>query len=273
LVLCTVLAVVSLRLTRENRRLEQNVARTLSLPELPAFWKRILGNGKLTRIVIPTPVFFHFGPLRVRDVRINHPAQAADSPAIQQLARLLGKPEPWQSYSVASDSMALATLTRVLSTGGIPLATVLTQDLSLELFGRDNIVFLGIPPTSPHVENLLSRTDFYLTASNRRVSIRHPAAGEPSSFPGPGDNRLVGIVSVLPGQAAGTRLVILSGTHTSALASFLASPVTLRDLETYLARNGAPEYFEMVVAAEVDGFNLLRAAPIAIRPVSASLWK
>jgi hypothetical protein len=49
--------------------------------------------------------------------------------------------------------------------------------------------------------------------------------------------------------------------------------VTLRELEAYLARNGAPEYFEMVVAAEVDGFNLLRAAPIAIRPVSASLWK
>lgn len=255
-------------------RLERELARTQPTAELPGFWKRAIGNGKLNRIVIPTPVFFQMGRLRVRHVDLNDPAGLPGSPLLLDLEKRFGKAGLSQSYSVASDTLALATLTRLFSTAGIPIVTGVTQDLSLEPFGSDNLVFLGIPPTSQHVDKLLARTEFYIRAPGQIVGVRRPRAGEPREFVGPANRPIRhGIISVLPGHGAGTTLVLLSGQHTAPLATFLTSPITLRELDAYLAKQGNPKYFEMVVESEVEGSKLLKATPVAFRATPASFWK
>lgn len=269
---CAALSGAVVWLWRENRRMGRDVARLSSSGELPVFWRRALGNHKLTRMVFPTPVFFRLGDLSVRDATINDPADFTRSPKLRAIAPGLVNPTLSQSYSVTSDTLAMATLTRLLANGGVPLAVGATQDLSLELFGSDNLIFLGIPHTSQHVERILSRTDFYLRPRGQRVCVRHPLPGEPATFADSHGMRF-GIVAVLPGQAPGTRLILLSGTHTAALASYLASPITLRQLEEYLRQRGQPEYFEMVVSAEVDGYKLRKGHPVAFRNIPASLWK
>jgi hypothetical protein len=269
-----VLAATAGLLWRENQRLQNLAVSTQAAAELPRFWRHLLGNGKLTRIVIPTPVFFQIGRLRVRDVRLSDPNDTSLSDLLPRLEREFGKASLSQSYSVTTDSLALATLTRLLAVGGVPLATGVTKDLSLELFGSDNLVFLGIPPTSPHIGQLLARTEFYLKPDTQAVGIRRPHAGEPAEFRADSKERIrYGIVSALPGQSAGTRLILLSGSQTSSLAAYLASPVTLRQLEAFLTKQGNPEYFEMVVATESDGFNLQKASVAAFRPVPVNLWK
>ena len=262
-------------LWQRSERLERELARAQPAVELPAFWKRAIGNGKLTRIVIPTPVFFQMGRLRVRHVDLNDPAGLAGSPLLLGLAKRFGTASLSQSYSVASDTLALATLTRQFSTAGIPIVTGVTQDLSLEPFGSDNLVFLGIPPTSQHVDRLLSRTEFYIRPpGGMGVGVRRPQPGEPKEFASSATSPIrFGIISVLPGHGAGTKLVLLSGQHTAPLASFLTSPITLRELDAYLARHGNPEYFEMVVESEVEGSKLLKATPVAFRATPASFWK
>jgi hypothetical protein len=72
---------------------------------------------------------------------------------------------------------------------------------------------------------------------------------------------------VLPGEAAGTRMVLLCGLHSAALASYLASPVTLRELDKFLQSRGLPEYFEMIVRSEQEGLSLLKAKPVAFRTI------
>lgn len=270
--LCIALSAAAVWLWRDNRRLLQDVAKLSSGSELPAFWRRALGNGKLTRVVFPTPVFFKFGDLSVRDATINDPASFAERPGLRAIAHGILNPPLSLSYSVTSDTFAVATLTRLLTNGGVPLAISATQDLSLELFGSDNLLFLGIPHTSQHVERMLSKTEFYLRPRGQIVGVRHPRPGEPATFSDQPGTRF-GIVSVLPGQAQGNRLVLLSGMHTASLASFLASPITLRQLEEYLRQHGQPEFFEIVVGAEVDGFKVLKAYPVAFRTVPANLWK
>jgi hypothetical protein len=263
-----VLAAAVVWLSLENRTLA--AAKPAPAPALPKFWARLLGNGRLTRIVIPTPVFFMAGDLRVRDVSVNDP-NTASFPLLKNLASRGGKVEVNQSYSVASDSIALATLTRLLSPARVPLAFGVTRDLSLELFASDNLIFLGIPHTSEHVAHLMARTAFYLEST--RVKVRQPQPGERAVYAASRPSQQFGVVSVLPGQTSGTRLVLLTGGHAASLASFLTAPVTLREVDRFLESKGDPEYFEMVVEAETDGANLLKAHPVAFRPVPATLWK
>jgi hypothetical protein len=239
-----------------------------SRADLPPFWQRVLANGKLTRIVFPTPVFLQFGSVRVRDVRVNDIDEVAHSIALRPLQPLLRDAKLSQSYSVTSDTLALGMLMGVLANRGLPLTVSPTRDLSLEEFGSNNLLFLGIPPTSQHVERLLSRTHFYLEPGSSQIGIRNPTTEE-MRIPlkdSPGEIHY-GIVMVLPGEAAGTRMVLLCGLHSAALASYLASPVTLRELDKFLQSRGLPEYFEMIVRSEQEGLSLLKAKPVAFRTI------
>jgi len=270
---CLVLTVVAIGL---GVALWRHTHEPPAVPELPAFWARVLGNGKLTRIVFPTPLFLQSGSLRFRDTTVNDPVGLSRSLTLNLLRRPPGQISVSDRYSVTSDTLALGSLMKLLSNRGIPIEVSATRDLSLELFGSDNLLFLGIPPTSQHVENLLSRTGFYLTLNNTKVGVRHPQAGEPGQFSDVergSETTTYGIVSVLPGRAPGTKLILVSGLKTFALASFLTSPVTLSDLANFLREKQQPEYFEMVVESQVEGFKLLKARPAAFRTVSASLWK
>ena len=202
---------------------------------------------------------------------MNDIDQMAHSIALHPLQPLLRDAKLSQSYSVTSDTLALGTLMGTLANRGLPLTVSPTRDLSLEEFGSNNLLFLGIPPTSQHIERLLSRTHFYLEPGGAQIGIRNPTAEEMhlSLKDMPGEVRH-GIIMVLPGEAPGTRMVLLCGLHSAALASYLASPVTLRELDKFLQSRGLPEYFEMIVESEQEGLSLLKARPVAFRPIPAT---
>jgi hypothetical protein len=253
---------------RERRAVEASVKNNAAANELPPFWRRVLANGKLTRIVFPTPVFVQFGSIRVRDVKINDIDKIQQSVALRPLEPMLQDAKLSQTYSVTSDTLALGTLMGILANRGLPLTISPTRDLSLEEFGSDNLLFLGVPPTSQHIERLLSRTHFYLQPGGDQIGIRDPTPDEKRlSLRESSDSIHFGIVTVLPGEARGTNMVLLCGLHSAALASYLASPLTLRELEKFLQARGMPQYFEMIVRTEQEGLSLLKARPVAFRPI------
>lgn len=256
------LIAVSVQLARADRAAS-------SVAGLPPLWQRVLGNGRLTRIVFPTPVFLSSGPLRVRDVTVNDGDDIGSSMELRRLSLLSPAPTLSHSYSVTSDTLALGALLPVLSNRGFPVAVNSTRTFSLERFGSDNLLFLGIPPTSPHIARLLAGNHFYIEPRASQVRIRNPSAEESrvslaSTFDG---SRGLGIVAVIPGETAGVRVVLLCGLHSDALAAYLASPVTLREFEAFLATQGTPEFFEMLLETRQEGPNLLKARPVAFRAV------
>lgn len=93
--------------------------------ELPLFWRTFLDNGKPTRIVLPTPVFFAWGPpanrhvLMARDVSVNEFNKLDQSVEISALEKKLGKPGPWRNYTVASDTFASLRLARFFDSYGV----------------------------------------------------------------------------------------------------------------------------------------------------------
>jgi hypothetical protein len=50
----------------------------------------------------------------------------------------------------------------------------------------------------------------------------------------------------------------------------LTTPSGLELLERMRSNYGSPEYFEVVVRAEMDGDTVLKVSPVALRPLAAS---
>jgi len=243
---------------------------------LPGVWRSFWNNGKPVKLVIPTPVFFIVGRLRVRDVSVDEFEGYTASPSMRRLVDLFGRPGLSQSYTVTSDAVGAVRLVQHLAAAGKNLEVAGTGDLSLELFGDHNLIIMGAPPTSPHMRDIMKRSQF-ATRDGTTIENLHPRPGEsPEWRSGRISDRRgfrPGLIALLPGQGPGTQLMLFTGHHTASLASFLISPAGSRALDQTWAQNGSPPYFEAVILAEVDNHALVKGRPVAFRPVSANVWK
>jgi hypothetical protein len=253
----------------------RHAPRAAPRPELPRFWAAFFGDGQPVKLIMPTPVFFVWRNFRVRDVEIDDFDGYRGSPFLNRLDKEFGPPRFSQSYTVASDSLAAVHLAQFCAARGHYLDVAETSDLSLELFGNHNLILMGFPHTNADVSRFLAKTNF--EADHNRVLNRHPAPNEPAIWQSStvsGERQTwPGLIVLLPGQAAGSRLLLIAGGHTASLTSFLISPEGLRALDAVWARNGSPNYFEMVVTAEVKNNSAIKAQPAAFRKVPADIWK
>jgi hypothetical protein len=262
------LASVALWLSYDRVQLE--LAHAHRNEQLPAIWSAILKSGRLTRVICPLPVFFHWDTLRVRDVRANSPEAWRGSTSLAPFLDKFGPPHMSTSYTVASDTLAAVKLTRFLSNHGTPVEVTLMDGLSLDQYSNDNLIFLGFPPTNADLAQYLSRTNFYiLPNTTTAVGNRQPRAGEPTKFVPPvlSPSERYGIIVALPGHTPGTSLILLLGQYTAPLASFLTSPVSIDAVETRWKREGRPDGFEVVVRSVVDGSLIKVAEPVAFRAI------
>ncbi|MBL8220938.1 MAG: helix-turn-helix domain-containing protein [Bryobacterales bacterium] len=273
---CGVLAAVAAGLAWNNHVLRQELQNPHRSGPLPALWQTMLRPGRVTRVVYPIPVFYVWGQLRVRDVLINDPDGWRNSPNLAALVERLGPPQLSQSYSVASDTAAAIQLTRFLSGHGVPLEVSPTASLSLDQYGNENLLFLGIPPTNAALDKYADRTNFYLLSGNGAVGNRKPLAGEPERYSAvtdaknPAIQRRVGIIAVLPGHPSNSSLIVLTGLQTSSLATFLTSPLSLEEFSAKWEQAGRPEYWEGVVEATVESGTVKQARLAAFRVVTAN---
>lgn len=256
-----------------NQALREDLALAQRNLKLPAIWQSILKPGRLTRVIYPIPMFYVWGELRVRDVKNNVRAGWRDSPYLKPLVEMYGEPQVSQSYTVSSDTVAAIQLTRFLTSHGVPLEVTPTRELSIDQYGSDNLIFLGIPPTNPSLDRYLNKTNFYLDRGNGAVMNREPRAGEKESYhpvaspAGSSTTEKYGLVAVLPGHAPGTSLVLLMGLQTSALGSFVSSPVSIESFSKRWQNEGSPEHFEVVVRTVTEGVTTKTAEVVAFRSV------
>lgn len=244
-------------------------------PELPPFWTRSIGNGKPTRLVIPSPVFVRWNNnnLRVRDFRVNEFDKLSESPEMRVLIEKWGPPTLSQSYSVMPSSLAAASLSQYLAVRGVPVGVAPEGQLALNSFGNENLVFLGIPHTSKWLNELLPARHFRLDPSGRTITNLQPERGEPRQFNPTARSSTRSIephlLALLPGKVKGTNLLLLGGTS-GALALFLTSPSGLDIMEGVWKQHQRPRHFEVVVTAETEGTALVKASIAAFRTVPES---
>ncbi len=249
---------------------------TRPVQETSRFWKSFFTNGRPTRIVLPSPVFFSFpgGPM-LRDVRINDFLDGDSSRAVKILHRFFGGPGLADSYTVTSDTFAAVQLARYLESCGLDTSLHSSADAPLDAIDNENMIAIGTRGTLNAIKLYLDRMTMRSLPGDNDVEIRDARPGEPSRInlqhESTGNQRAIwpGVIGLLPGRTGRTRLLVLTSRHTSALVSFLTSANGQDQLDRIWKAHGSPEYYEIVVTAEMNGENLVRFWPVALHPVQA----
>jgi hypothetical protein len=245
---------------------------------IPWFWKSFFGNDQPTRITLPTPTFFSFqaagrtekSSIMYRDTEVNEFASGRHSPTYQLLERMLGTPSLADNYTVTSDTFASVRLARYLDRLALRTTVESSANAPLEALDTDNVIAIGTWGTLTPLKPYLDRMDFELGPHEDFVRIKNPAPGEPSLIKGvtesPERGIWPGVIALLPGRGGHTHLLILASRHTSALVSFLTSTNGLDQLARLWKAKGSPEYYELVLNAELSGRGLVRFWPVVLHP-------
>lgn len=244
--------------------------------EIPWFWKSFFANGRETRIVLPTPTFFSFrsrggtGNIMFRDTEVNEFSSGSNSTSYVKLEQELGRPTLADNYTVTSDTFASVRLARYLDKLGRQTTVHNSADAPLEALDAENVIAVGTWGTLTPLKTYLDRMSFELGPHEDFVRLRNPGPGEPKRInavpESPERGIWPGVIGYLPGRGGQTHLLILASRHTSALVSFLTSRNGLDQLEKIWKAKGSPEYFEVIVNAELSGRGLVRFWPVALHP-------
>jgi hypothetical protein len=245
--------------------------------EVARFWKGFFGNGRQSRIILPTPVFLSFSPkpgesIMFRDTTVNEFAAREKSTGFDALHKLMGEPQLAQSYTVTSDTFASVRLARYLDKAALVTRVLSSADAPLESLDNENVIAIGTWGTLTPLKPYLDRMSFRLGAHEQSVEISKPLADEPRKVEWVQESaeRSIwpGVIAVLPGPGGKTHLLILCSRHTAALVSFLTSANGLEQLDRMWKARGSPEFYEVVVNSEMNGEDLVRFWPVALHPFS-----
>jgi hypothetical protein len=247
----------------------------------PRFWRAFFANGRQTRLILPTPVFFAWTPseqtgrgsIMLRETGINDFVEHPDSPTLRSMIRDFGRPRLAQNYTVSSDTFASIHLTRYLDRMGLDFNVLSSASAPLEALDRENVIALGtwgtLAPLKPYLEHL----SFVMSPPAGFVLNMKPQPGEAKQIDEVALSQrrgiLPGVIAILPGRSGQTHLLILAARRTSALVSFLTSSSGLDQLEGIWKAKGSPEFYEVVVNSEMDGESLVKFWPVALHPYKA----
>jgi hypothetical protein len=266
-------AILGLALYRTVR-----VARVNTPEPAPRFWKAFFGEGRQTRIILPTPVFFSYSrqdvsSVMVRDTSINEFADRNHAPLFGELDKRMGSPQLAQNYTVTSDTFAAVNLVRYLDRFSFPARLRSSADAPVEALDTENVIAIGTWGTLTPLKTYLDRMSLRLGPHEQSIDVRNPGPGEPARInaetQSPVRGIWPGVVAVLPAHDGKTHLLILASRHTSALVSALTSGNGLDQIERLWRSKGSPAYFEMAVNSEMDGMDLVRSWPVLLRPISS----
>lgn len=271
------LACVALTLTCAVLGIALYQARTAParpLQEAGRFWKSFFANGRPTRIVLPSPVFFSFrSGVMLRDVKINDFLDGDSSRAVTLSSQIFGKPGLAENYTVTSDTFAAVQLARYLERCGLDTSLHSSADAPLDALDNENVIAIGTRGTLNAIKLYLDRMTIRSLPGDYEVEIRDPQPGEPARISNrqEGAQRIIwpGVIGLLPGRTGRTHLLALTAFHTSSLVAFLTSANGQDQLERIWKAHGSPEYFEIVIAAELKGEAVVRFWPVALHPVPA----
>jgi hypothetical protein len=253
--------------------------------ELPLFWKTFMDNGKSTRIVLPTPVFFswdnptHDNSLMFRDTSVNDFAKSEKSAQLADLEKRWGKATRWQNYTVASDTFASLRLARFLDSYGVQTSISSAPESPHGIIDHENLVTFGTASSLAPFQSDLDRLSFRLAPHEKCIIDKRLPPGIARVFPALRESAarsvVPGIVALIPRGSSGSRILIVQSIQTTALISFLTSESGMREiLQAQKEEGGGSPFFEAVVLSEVNAGNPIQSRLVAFRrfatPESAS---
>jgi len=240
-------------------------------------WGSFFANGRPTRIVLPSPVFVSFphsgasGAIMMRDTNLNDFLSIAASPAVTAVHRIFGEPALADNYTVTSDTFAAVQLARYLERCGLETTLHSSSEAPLAALDNENMIAIGTRGTLNDLKPYLDQTTLRLLPRDFDVENQAPRPGEPKRIRMAQESSArriwPGTMAILPGRTGRTHLMVLTARHTSSLVDFLTSATGQDQLEHIWKARGAPEYYDVVINAEINGANLVRCWPVILHRI------
>jgi hypothetical protein len=195
-----------------------------------------------------------------RDPVMNSWDKAQESAGVKELEKALdGKAVPAYSYTGIGEASAAFELARLFLSSNKDLSLVVSNGLTWEDIGRNNMIFVGPPKFNLQTRDLPVKMDFVVEHS--RVMNQHPRAGEPASYAetwSPDRATLIeghALISRLPGLHGTGYIMMLASTSTEgtrAAAEYVTRPDYAARLVNSLRSPGGtmPKYFQAVVRVQ-----------------------
>ncbi|MDE1175741.1 MAG: helix-turn-helix domain-containing protein [Edaphobacter sp.] len=274
--LCLALAVTVGLLGWKYHTLQKSYA--VEQPKPTTFWARFLQGEEPIKIILPTPVFFHFSgapTFRLRSTKVNDYSHIDDDPQFRDLIKNLGTPGVEMPYTVTWDTLAAIDMARYLDSVGAKqrVSFDVSRDSSMMVLEEANVIMLGTHQTMQPFHAYLQTLNFTLSMNERWVANASPAPSEQARY----DRVSVGaqrsiepsIIALLPGRAPGLKLLLLESARTGAMVTLLSSSAGSNSIDEMWRRHGSPPFFEMVVQTEVESNKPLRSWPVAMHAYRA----
>lgn len=244
-----------------------------------SFWNSFLSGDAPVKIVLPTPIFFNFANhpwLKMRSTKVNEFDELAADPEFKAMVEKLGPMELEQSYTVTWDTLAAIKIARYLDRigQGDRVSFEVTRDSSLLSLEQANVIVLGTDNTLRPMHEYTDSMNFVMTPGEEKVLNTHPEKNEQPAYErviqAPDRHIEPSIIALLPGRAAGLKVLMLESRDTSGMVSLLASNAGSHSVEAMWRSHGSPKFFEMVVMTEMEGHTPLRTWPVAIHAYTKS---
>lgn len=250
---------VALVLAWQMRPVRTPVSRYNS-PELRELWRPFLEDARPAIVSLGAPLFAKVDGSFFRDPVMNSWDKAQESAGVKDLEKALGgKAVPAYSYTGIGEASAAFELARLFLSANKDLNLVVSNGLTWEDIGRNNVIFVGPPKYNLQTRDLPVRMDFVVAHS--RVMNEHPRSGEPPSYDetwSPDRATLLeghALISRLPGLHGTGYIMMLASTSTEgtrAAAEYVTRPDYAARLMNSLRGKdgGTPKYFQAVVRVQ-----------------------
>ena len=244
-------------------------------PQLRELWRPFIDDARPAVVSLGSPLFAKVEGDFFRDPSMNSWDRAQQSESLKAIEKVLeGSAVPAYPYTGVGEASAAFELARLFYSSKKELNLVLSNALTWDDIGRNNVIFVGPPKYNLQTRDLPVKVDFEVSHSHL-VNL-NPRAGEPQTYVEkwtPDRTVLLeghALISRLPGLHGTGYIMVLASTSTEgtrAAAEYVSRPDYAAQLVASLrAASGGklPKYFQAVIRAQFKS-----QLPIRIEQVTA----
>jgi hypothetical protein len=213
--------------------------------DFPELWGSFFVPGSRSLVGFGVPLFYSFGGLYIRDVKINTPGNEKDG-RVLDIARQYGAAAVPNdtTYTGLGEAIGTNLVSSFLTTRGVPVRVTNAHTIGNSELKNNNLVVISSLrfQTLLRARNLPTEFEF-IPVSPEVIRNRHPRAGEKAEYvfeSGAGVSTSYALVGLWQGAEKDRRILFIGGVHTwatQAATEFVLNPNRLREMAGVFARD------------------------------------
>jgi hypothetical protein len=233
--------------------------------DFPELWGGFFTPGSRSLVGFGVPLFYNFGGLYIRDVKLNTPGHEKDG-RVLDIARLFGAAAVPNdtTYTGLGEAIGTNLVSSFLTTRGVPVRVTSAHAIGNSELKDNNLVVISSLRFQTLLRALKLPMEFeFVPVTPEVIRNHHPRAGEKAEYvfeSGAGVSTSYALIGLWQGINKDRRILFIGGVHTwatQAATEFVLNPERLREMAIAFARDRSTgergpvsPYFEILLKVE-----------------------